>query len=282
MERQLSYWRERLAGLTPLQLPTDQPRSAPVSYHGSSLIFELPEDLTTGLRELSRGEGVTLFMTLLAAFQTLLMRYSGQRDIAVGSPIACRTRAETEALIGFFANTLVLRTQVDGNLNFQELMRRVRETCLGAYAHQDAPFDKLVEELRPGRVLGETPLFQVMFVFQNAPMTRLELPDLTLTPWDIELDRAKFDLYVVVTEAGRRLQISFIYNTEIFSGPRVSRMVGHFKTLLKSILENPETPVSQLSMITPEEHQAIIAASAPTKKRRRYFQAAQTRELRKT
>jgi amino acid adenylation domain-containing protein len=281
LERQLGYWRQQLADLAPLELPTDYPRPAVTSHYGASLRLELSVELSQRLRELSRSGGATLFITLLAAFQTLLMRYSGREEIAVGSPIANRTRAETEALIGFFANTLVLRTRVEGGLSFQELLGRVREVCLGAYAHQDLPFERLVEELRPERVLGEMPLFQVMFVVQNAPVPSLELPDLALTVLDADLGWAKFDLYGVVTEVGRQLQVSFIYNSEIFSRTRISRMIGHFKTLLESIVENPYKAVSQLPMITPEEHQAIIAASAPSKNRRPR-RSVQTQELQKS
>jgi len=279
LERQLGYWREQLAGMTPLELPTDYPRLELASHRGANLSFDISEALTSGLRALSRREGATPFMTLLAAFQILLMRYSGHEDIAVGTPIANRTRAKTEALIGFFANTLVLRTRVAEDLSFQSLLARVRDVCLEAYAHQDVPFERLVEELQPERALGETPLFQVMFVLQNAPLPPLELPGLVLTPESSELERTKFDLYVVAAEDGPRLQVSFVYNTELFSSSRISRMISHFNTLLESIVENPELPVSQLSMVTLEERQAIIAASTSSQSRRRYRQQARTPKL---
>ncbi|HKX28230.1 MAG TPA: amino acid adenylation domain-containing protein, partial [Blastocatellia bacterium] len=216
LERLLHYWREQLSDLKPLELPLDYPRPAATGDRGASLSFEISEKLTDQLRRLSRAEGVTLFITLLAAFKTLLMRSSGQEDIAVGSPIANRTRAETERLIGFFANTLVLRTRVDGDSSFKSLLQRVREVCLGAYAHQDLPFDRLVEELRPERELGETPLFQAMFAFQQAPRTQLEIPDLTLALCDIAPDTAKFDLCLGITETARQVQASLRYNREIF------------------------------------------------------------------
>src|SRR5205085_3180491 len=162
LDRQLSYWKERLTGAPPvLELPTDRPRPKVQNFRGATLAVELPPEITEELKALSRGEGVTLYMTLLAAFQTLLHRYTGQDDITVGSPIAGRNRSELEPLIGFFANTLVLRTDLSGDPSFRELLRRVRGMALGAYAHQDVPFERLVEELRPERSLSHTPLFQV-------------------------------------------------------------------------------------------------------------------------
>ncbi|HKX28929.1 MAG TPA: condensation domain-containing protein, partial [Blastocatellia bacterium] len=194
----------------------------------------------------------------------------------VGSPIANRTRAETERLIGFFANTLVLRTRVDGDSSFKSLLQRVREVCLGAYAHQDLPFDRLVEELRPERELGETPLFQVMFAFQQAPRPQLEIPDLTLALCDIAPDTAKFDLCLGITETARQVQASLRYNREIFSGARMSRLIGHFNLLLESIAATPDLPICQLPMITPEERQAIKAAASSSKKRARERRSSQT------
>jgi NRPS condensation-like uncharacterized protein/acyl carrier protein len=272
LEGQLAYWRKQLAELAPLELPADYPRPAVASYRGAELNLVISEKLTEKLQALSRREGVTLFMTLLAAFKTLLSRYSGQEEITVGSPIANRTRAETEGMIGFFVNTLVLRMQVEGNLSFRELLRRVREVCLGAYAHQDVPFERVVEELRPERVIGETPLFQVMFVLQNAPMTSMNLPDITFVPDSINNERAKFDLYMVIAEIDRELRGSFGYNTEIFSGARGTRMLTHFKTLLNSVIENQDLPISQLPIATPEEQLAMVAASRSSRKKRRYHQ----------
>jgi len=164
LEQQLSYWRTRLAGLPALDVPTDRPRPAVQTFRGATEAFTLPGPLSDSILALSRREEVTPFMTLLAVFQTLLARYSGQDDIVVGSPIANRNRAETEALIGFFVNNLVLRTDLSGSPSFRELVRRVREVCLGAYAHQDLPFEKLVQELSPTRDLGREPLFQVVLL----------------------------------------------------------------------------------------------------------------------
>ncbi|HEX8351551.1 MAG TPA: condensation domain-containing protein, partial [Pyrinomonadaceae bacterium] len=181
LERLLAFWRAQLTGAPPaLDLPTDRPRLAVQSYNGSSHSFNFPSTLLGRLRDLSRGEGVTLYMTLVAAFQLLLSRYSGQTDVVIGTPIANRTRVETEGLIGCFVNTLALRTDLSGDITFRELLKRVRETTLGAYAHQDVPFEKLVEELQPERDLTRSPLFQVMFVLQNASNVALELPGLSL------------------------------------------------------------------------------------------------------
>jgi len=179
LERELSYWREQLAGAPPvLELPADHPRPAVQTFHGASYSFRLSESLTAELKTLSRRTGATLFMTLLAAFKVLLWRYSGQESVVVGTPIAGRTQVETEGLIGFFVNTLVLRTEVSGELSFAELIGRVKEVALGAYAHQELPFEKLVEELEPQRSLSHTPLFQVMFVMQNELRTELGMSGL--------------------------------------------------------------------------------------------------------
>lgn len=176
LESQLSYWRSQLQNLSLLEIESSRPRLKEPSYRGATELIELPNDLSQALKALSQQEGVTLFMTLLAAFQALLYRYTGQTDIAVGSPIANRNRRELEDLIGFFANSLVLRTDLSGNPTFRELLFRVRKIAVGAYAHQDLPFEKLVEELHPERSLSRNPLFQVVFALQNAPMEQLALP----------------------------------------------------------------------------------------------------------
>ncbi|KKK44340.1 hypothetical protein LCGC14_3167270, partial [marine sediment metagenome] len=183
LETQLDYWKEQLVGGLPvLQLPTDRPRPAVQTFRGEKQSLLLPKELCETLKALSRREGVTLFMTLLAAFKTLLYRYTGQEDMVVGSPIAGRTRVEFEGLIGFFVNTLVLRTSLSGNPSFRELLGRVSDVTQGAYAHQDLPFEKLVEVLQPERSLSYSPLFQVMFVLMNAPQEALDLPGLTAAP----------------------------------------------------------------------------------------------------
>jgi hypothetical protein len=195
LEKQLAYWEAQLQGSPPLlDLPTDRPRPAVQTANGDHIRFELTSALSQALEALSQQAGVTLFMTLMAAFQTLLYRYSGQTDISVGTPIANRTRAEIEGLIGFFVNTLVMRSDLsDADLDFLQLVKQVRETALGAYAHQDLPFEMLVEKLQPERDLSHTPLFQVMFVLDNNPPARIELPDITLSPVEAESGTAKFD-----------------------------------------------------------------------------------------
>ena len=207
LERQLSYWKMQLEGIPAVSnLPTDRPRPAVQGYRGKAQYLELSKELTEGLKALSRKEGVTLFMTLLAAFQTLLYRYTSQEDIVVGSPIANRNRTEIEGLIGFFVNTLVLRTDVSGNPSFRELLGRVRKTALDAYEHQDLPFEKLVEELKPERSLSYSPLFQVMFVLQNAPNTGWEFEGLSVSPVRVDTETAKFDLTFIDARNSRRAE----------------------------------------------------------------------------
>jgi Non-ribosomal peptide synthetase modules and related proteins len=207
LEGQLKYWREQLAGAPALlELPTDRPRPAVQSFRGASEPLALDAELTHALKALSQRAGVTLFMTLLGAFMALLARYSGQEDIVVGSPIANRNRSETEALIGFFVNTLVLRVDLSGNPPFEELLGRVRQVALAAYAHQEVPFERVVEALRPQRSLSHSPLFQVMFVLQNVPFEALELPGLSLSPLALESVTAKFDLTLVMSETEQGLR----------------------------------------------------------------------------
>ncbi|HFQ92418.1 MAG TPA: non-ribosomal peptide synthetase, partial [Anaerolineae bacterium] len=202
LESQLDYWKEQLADAAPfLDLPTDRPRPAIQSANGATETFILPPEMARQLADLSQAQGATLFMTLLAAFQTLLYRYSGQTSISVGTPIANRTQAEIEELIGFFVNTLVMHTDLSGQPDFEELLARVRETALGAYAHQDLPFEMLVEQLQPGRDLSHTPLFQVMFVLDNAPLDALELPNLTLSPVEADSGTATFDMTLTMRES---------------------------------------------------------------------------------
>ena len=258
LERQLSYWKEKLAGVAVLELPTDRPRPAVQSYRGGRKSLALSEALSEELKAFSRKEGATLFMTLLAAFQTLLQRYTGQEDVVVGSPIANRTRAEIEGLIGFFVNTLVLRTDLSGNPTFRELMARVRGVALGAYEHQDLPFEKLVEELNPDRNLSRTPLFQVMFVLQNAPRLALELPGLTVSPVQTNSGTAKFDLTLSVVEGADSLRASLEYNTDLYDAATITRMLGHFQTLLEGMVANPEQRLSDLPILTDAEKQQLL------------------------
>ncbi|HZH31548.1 MAG TPA: amino acid adenylation domain-containing protein, partial [Pyrinomonadaceae bacterium] len=263
LEAQVSYWKKQLEELPVLELPTDRPRPPAQSFRGAQLSLHIPEETLRGLKELSRREGCTLFMTLLAAFQLLLSRYSGQEDIIVGTPIAGRTRAEAEGLIGFFVNTLALRTDLSGDPTFVELMKRVREVTLGAYAHQEVPFEKLVEELRPERDTSRQPLFQVMFAMQNAPTGGggARLAGLELTPASSGAGAtSKFDLMLTVTERGGELAASFEYATDLFDQESIERMASHLKTLLTGVVSAaPGTPVWRLPLMCEEERLRVVS-----------------------
>jgi len=259
LETQLAYWKQQLDTLPLLNLPTDRPRPATPTYRGATQFLELPKSLSEELEALSQRQGVTLFMTLLAAFQTLLYRYTQQEDIVVGSAIANRNRREIEGLIGFFVNSLVLRTNLLGNPTFLELLDRVREVALGAYAHQDLPFEKLVEELHPERNLSYHPLFQVAFSLQNTPIEALELPGLTLSWLEFDNPSAKFDLELHLWESSEGLRGQVIYSTDLFDDSTITRMLGHFQTLLKGIVANPQQRLGKLSILKESErHQLLV------------------------
>jgi putative pyridoxal-dependent aspartate 1-decarboxylase len=261
LETQKNYWLKQLENAPKiLELPTDHPRPATQTFRGAKYSFNLSQELSAALNKLSQQQGSTLFMTLIAAFQTMLWRYTGQEDIVVGTPIANRNRAEIEGLIGFFVNTLVLRTSLTGEPSFAELLKRVREVALGAYAHQDLPFELLVEQLRPERHLSYTPLFQVMFVLQNAPMSALELPGLTLSTIKGESDTStsKFDLTLYMTETESGLEGCFEYNTDLFEPITITRMVGHLQTMLEAIVANPQQRLSELPFLTKPEQQQLL------------------------
>jgi len=259
LEEQLSYWRAQLSDAPQLlELPTDRPRPPVQSYKGAHETLFLCESLSRSLKELSRREGATLFMTLLAAFSTLLYRYSSQRDILVGTPIANRNRAETESLIGFFVNTLIFRTRLSERMTFRELLGQVRETALEAYAHQDLPFEKLVEELQPERSLSHSPVFQVMLDLQNAPMRDLELQGLRLTPLPFDSRMAKFDLVLTVGETDGRMSGQLEYNTDLFDAATVRRMTRHLEHLLETAVSNPDEQVSRLPLLTDDERHQIL------------------------
>ncbi|MFN6534907.1 MAG: amino acid adenylation domain-containing protein [Nostoc sp. EkiNYC01] len=258
LENQLSYWKQQLADIpTVLQLPTDRPRPAVQSSRGLHQFVELPKTLLDQLKAIARQEGVTLFMLLLAAFGTFLYRYTGQDDIPIGSPIANRNSQQLKGLIGFFVNTLVLRTDLSGNPTFQQLLSRVRTSALEAYKHQDLTFDQLVEALNPERNVSHTPLFQVMFDFRNAPLLP-EMPDLVASQLKVENETAQFDLSLSV-EVGQRLMVSFEYNTDLFDSTTIARMLQHFQNLLSGIVANPQTQLSDLSLLTKkEQHQLLV------------------------
>ena len=208
-----------------------------------------------------------MFMTLLAAFQVLLQKYSGQDDIVVGAPIAKRDRPELETLIGFFINSLVLRTDLTGNPTFRELLRRVREVAFGAYEHQDVPFEKLVEELKPERNLSHSPLFQVVFALQNAPAAPLKLEGLTATALAVDNGTAKFDLTLSLQEEAGELKGWFEYNTDLFDAATTRRMLWHFENLLRAIVANPEQPLSELPLLTHDERQQLLQEWNDTRRR---------------
>ncbi|WP_208338929.1 non-ribosomal peptide synthetase, partial [Aetokthonos hydrillicola] len=259
LQTQLNYWKQQLAEAPPLlELPTDRPRPSVQTFRGGIEYFEIEQELTQKLKTLSQQSGVSLFMTLLAAFATLLSRYSGQSDIIVGSPIANRQRSEIESLIGLFVNTLVLRTQLQGNPTFVELLERVKEMTLGAYAHQDLPFEKLVEELQPQRSLSYSPLFQVMFMLQNLPSAELELPGLSITPWEIDSVTATDDLLLSMSETETGLVGELVYNSDLFDAITIQRMCGHFQSLLYAIVNNPQQHVAQLPLLSTVEQHLLL------------------------
>jgi amino acid adenylation domain-containing protein len=259
LESQLAYWKQQLGGNLPvLNLPTDYPRPTVSTFRGARQTLVLPEVLRGGIKELSQQEGVTLFMILLAAFKTLLFRYTHQDDILVGSPIANRNLAEIQGMIGFFVNTLVLRSNLSGNPCFKELLKRIRRVALDAYSHQDLPFEKLVEELQPDRSLSHTPLFQVMFALQNFPMPNLEVAGLNLQVQEVDTGTAKFDLTLFVEDRGRELVAIFEYNTDLFKATTITRMLGHFQTLLEGIVANPNQRLSDLPLLTEVERNQLL------------------------
>jgi amino acid adenylation domain-containing protein len=255
----LAYWKQQLAGVPTLQMPTDRPRPAVQTFRGARYPLAFSPALTQGLKALSQRQGVTLFMTLLAAFQALLHRYSGQDDIVVGSLIANRNHIETEGLIGFFVNTLVLRTDVSCNPSFRELLGRVRQVALGAYSHQDLPYEKLLEELRPPRDLSRNPLFQVLCVLHNTPRQAPELVGLTLSPLEIDFHKARFDVTLDLSETPEGLSGWFEYSTDLFDAATIARMSGHLLTLLEGILADPEQRLATLPLLTPDECQRLLA-----------------------
>ncbi|QEI43193.1 Tyrocidine synthase 3 [Dolichospermum sp. UHCC 0315A] len=259
LQRQLSYWKQQLADAPALlSLPTDRPRPAVQKFLGAYQEFALSLELTQGLMQLSQQQGVTLFMTLLAGFDTLLYRYTGQSDILVGTPIANRNHSAIEGLIGFFVNTLVMRTDLSADPSFSSLLGRVREMALSAYAHQDLPFEMLVEALQPQRNLSHTPLFQVAFVFQNAPNSQVELTGLTVSPLVVESTTAKFDLTLAMENTGTGLVGVWEYNTDLFDSSTIERMASHFVTLLEGIVANPFERISQLPLLTAVEQQQLL------------------------
>jgi amino acid adenylation domain-containing protein len=259
LEKQLAFWKQQLAGAkTTLDLPTDHPRPPVQSYRGAAKHFLFPPRLVSALNTLARREEATLFMLLLAALQTLLHRLTGQEDILIGSPVAGRQRVELETLIGIFLNMIVLRGDLSGDPTFRELLQRVRQTALAAYAHQDVPFEKLVEAIQPARDLGRSPVFQVMFVLQNEPLRPLELAGLKLTPVPVHSGTAKFDLLFSLEENGDGLSGFIEYNTDLFDAETIERWIGHYQMLLEAVAAEPEQRLSQLPLLTEPERKRIF------------------------
>jgi amino acid adenylation domain-containing protein len=264
-ESQLSYWRKQLDNIETLQLPTDRPWQALQARRGARRYFAFSDALTSQLKELSTQRRVTLFMTLLGAFQTLLHRYSGQTDIAIGSPVGGRSRRDFENLIGFFLNTLVLRLDLSGNPTFAETIRRVREMCLGALSHQELPFEKLVEEMHPDRNLGQNPLFQVSFAFQNTPRFPLRMSGMTVDELEVEAGIARFDLHLFMKEIDGHLEGYCDYDTNLFNADTIERMVDHFQTLLESIVVDPNQRISDLPLLSVVEKRQLLLQGGDTK-----------------
>ncbi len=260
LEKLTAYWKQHLAGAAPvLELPTDHPRPAAQSYRGGKQTQTLSVELTTRLLQLAQANGVTPFILLLAAFKVLLYRYTGQTDIVVGAGIANRNRAELEDLIGFFINTLVLRTDLDENPTFRELLAREKDVALNGFAHQDLPFDKLVEELQPERSLSHMPLFQVMFAMQNAPQSELRLPGVTLSLEQLHSDTAKFDLMLTVVERDAHFVCTFEYSADLFEADTITRMLGHLTALLDGISANADEHIARLPMLPPAERNRTLS-----------------------
>lgn len=258
-ESQMAYWKEKLTGAPPvLELPLDRPRPAVPSGRGTLQPFSLSKQDFRQINELAKREDVTLFMLLTAVYNILLHRYSGQEDILIGAPIAGRRRVELEHIIGLFLNTLVLRTDLSGNPGFRTLLKRVRTTALEAYNHQDMPFEKLVEELNPQRDLSVTPLFQVLFQLQNAPMPPAVISGLSITPIQLDTGVSQVDLSLTMWEQDETLRGTFEYNTDLFDDATITRMIGHFKRLLESVCEDDDREISRLPMLSQEETREIL------------------------
>jgi amino acid adenylation domain-containing protein len=259
LQEPMQYWRRQLAELPVLELPTDRPRPAVRTFHGATRPFSVPRPLRDRLEDLGKGEGATLFMTLLAVFQVLLGRHSGQRDVAVGTPVAGRNHADVEGLIGLFVNTLVLRGDLSGDPTFLALLARVRQTCVAAFAHQELPFEKLVEALAPERDLSRESLFQVVFTLQSVPFEPLPLGrDTTLASVEIESGLAKFDLTLAVAETPQGLEGTVQYNTDLFDAATIDRLLEHFRNLLEAVAADPRRHISALPMLAQEERRRVL------------------------
>jgi len=265
LEEQLGYWRKQLAGVPMLEMPTDYPRPTVTSHRGAKVELRVGRDLTEKLRELGRREGVTLFMTLLAGCKVILSRYANQHDIAVATPIANRNRIETEALIGFFVNTLVLRTEVSGDLDFKQVLTRVRHVALDGYQHQDVPFEKLVEELQPERDRSRSPLFQVMLVLHNTEQQVLQLPGLRVSGCAIESGIEKFDLSLGLWESADGLGGEISYACDLYKAETIERLAGHLRQVLEQMVSGPGCRIGELVLLTAEEREQVLVGWNQTK-----------------
>ncbi|MBD2441617.1 condensation domain-containing protein, partial [Nostoc sp. FACHB-110] len=256
---QLGYWQQQLAGAPPLlELPTDRPRPVVQTFKGGVELLQIDQNLVTQLRQLSQASGTTMFMTLLAGFAVLMSRYSGQTDLVIGSPIANRNRQEIEGLIGFFVNTLALRFDLSAEPTFTSLLAQVQQVTQQAFDHQDLPFEMLVEELQPERKLDHNPLVQVMFALQNAPVSAWDLPGLKVEdlPWWFETVRFDLEAHFWETESG--IDGVFCYNSDLFDGATIARMMQHYVNLLTAIVTNPAQPVTQLPLLTASQTQKLL------------------------
>ncbi|HEX6371570.1 MAG TPA: non-ribosomal peptide synthase/polyketide synthase [Longimicrobium sp.] len=259
LDRQLAYWKERLAGAPALlELPADRPRPAVQTYRGARVPVALAPALVERVDALARAEGATPYMVLLGAFQVLLSKYSGSDDVVVGSPVAGRTRGEVEGLIGLFINTLVLRTELDGDPGFREVLRRVRETTLGAWAHQEVPFERLVAELQPERSLSHAPLFQAMFTLQNNDRTGRELAGVRTRIVNPESESTKFDLSLTLMQDGAGMRGAFAYSTDLFERATVERMLAHLQRVLEQVTAQPEARLSELELLDDAERALVL------------------------
>ncbi len=261
--KQLAYWEQHLQGAPQiLELPADFPRPERPRYRGEQLFFELPPSLTGKLKRLGEQHGATLFMTILAAFQAFLSRLTRQEDICVGTPVAGRNHNQIEGLIGFFVNTLVMRATTFGDPTFAEFLNRVRDNSLAAFSHADVPFEQLVARLSPHRMINRSPLFQALFALQNMPLPTMKLAGVELTPWDVTTGTSKVDLSLVMAEESGRLRGCWTYDTDLFARVTVQRWSEHFRTLLESIVEEPNKPLSLQTLLTPTESKAIVELSS--------------------
>jgi acyl carrier protein len=263
LEKHLQYWKRQLDGKLPvIDLPGDHPRPAVSSYRGAAKSISLPAELCESLKALCRREGATLFMVALAAFETLLHKYTAQDDIIVGTSGLNRNRVEIEPLIGFFVNMLPMRTNLSGNPRFRQLLMRVKNVALGAYTHQDLPFEKLVEEIQPERKLRQTPLFNIVFGVQNAPKEEARLNGLRISRIAAGQESAKFDLMLWITEGAETMVANWTYSTDLFEEETIIRMHGHFETLLFSIVAWPDAPLDELEMLSEAERTQLAIQKA--------------------